>query len=135
MRLDLKTAEIFEQQCATQMTGCAMQARFLKSVLRKYESLKAESTSANLDSQTYALQKQPSMSNNSIRPDNNEQDVPNITQTSGMDCSNQACGTPQTQAILGTNLFADKDLWDNLFSDVGFWMNEGNSLSDNQNMI
>ena len=37
---------------------------------------------------------------------------------------------PLTQAVLGTNLFADKELWDNLLSNVGFWMGEGVPLSD-----
>lgn len=38
-----KTAQTFEAQCATQKTGCALQARFLNNVAVQYEKAKQQS--------------------------------------------------------------------------------------------
>jgi hypothetical protein len=131
----LKTAETFEQQCATQMTGCAMQARFLRSVIEKYQSLSSPEIGGN------TIRSQASNNGSNQRPDDmhDHPSIPSNTQTRnyqqnqtlGADIGTQAEPAFHTEDVLGTNLFVDKDLWDNLFSDVGFWMNEGIPLSEN----
>ncbi len=132
----LKTAETFEQQCATQMTGCAMQARFLRSVIERYQSLSSPKIGGD---NTIQSQASNNCSNQQLDNTHDHPAISSNTQrgsyqqnkTLGTDIGTQAEPAFQTQAVLGTNLFADKDLWDNLFSDVGFWMNEGVPLSEN----
>lgn len=41
-----KSATTFEAQCATQSTGCALQARFLKNIAVQYEKAKRQAPSA-----------------------------------------------------------------------------------------
>jgi hypothetical protein len=134
----LKSADVFEQQCATQMTGCAMQARFLKSVIQKYQSLKSQATERNKGAHpsiSHSTHSTPPVPPSSVPPntdhDSNQGSISRHEATIHHDLRRQLA--PHSQDILGTNLFADNDLWDNLFSDVGFWMNDGTSLSETPN--
>ncbi|RAL62888.1 hypothetical protein DID88_004729 [Monilinia fructigena] len=52
----LLSSETFSQQCATQMTGCAMQARFLKNLAEKYQSLKSQASIRNRDRGIHSCQ-------------------------------------------------------------------------------
>jgi hypothetical protein len=127
----LKAAETFEQQCATQMTGAAMQARFLKSVIQKYENLKSQSPATPAFERGYTSRD----SQHSTFGVSNDGHVSSNTQNHGNNSEFQTGPIPQTQSVLGTNLFADKDLWDSLFSDVVFGISDGVSLSENPSTI
>lgn len=125
-----QSAETFEQQCATQLTGCALQARFLKSVIQKYESLTSQPFMDNNQLQGSTTHNHPSILSTNVP------DTLNIHRSSdSRDDSENSGHYPQTQDVLGTNLFADKDLWNDLFADVESWMPGGVSLSDNSSFI
>ncbi|KAJ8070918.1 hypothetical protein OCU04_001277 [Sclerotinia nivalis] len=133
----LLSSDTFSQQCATQMTGCAMQARFLKSLVEKYQILKSQASDKTRD-----------RSNHSYRCDipsvqNNLHDQMNTTinishRVSGPIGAYQDTGDfADTNSItdsttdFSTDLLKDKEIWEGLLTDVRFWMSEGNFLSDN----
>ncbi|KAF7922330.1 uncharacterized protein EAE97_011072 [Botrytis byssoidea] len=146
LRLDLETqslqaillsSDTFSEQCATQMTGCAMQARFLKNLVGKYHRLKSHASSQVRDPGVHSHQHEDPTSLESLqnrmntdvgtsyqvpRPLQSYQDTGESTDTTSINGS-----TPN----FSTDLLHDKEIWDGLLTDAGFWMSEGNLLSDN----
>lgn len=120
------------------MTGCAMQARFLKSVIKKYESFKsptphiADSDQASTSEHVHHTASRVFNEIPSEFSNYSKQDLSDI-QVGRTDSGAQQHSTSHT--VLGTNIFADKDLWDSLFSDVGFWMDDAVYLSDTSSFM
>ncbi|PQE23767.1 aldo keto reductase protein [Rutstroemia sp. NJR-2017a BBW] len=114
-RAILQAAETFSQQCATQITGCAMQSRFLRSLVEKYYSLQTQGVTAG-----------------SLPPVNNDLNA-------DANPVNQAARTvpgvrdedTRLDTDLNLHLTTDKDIWETLFTDAGFWMSEGMFPNDN----
>lgn len=133
----LLSSDTFSQQCATQMTGCAMQARFLKSLVEKYQILKSQASNKTRDRsnhsyrcdihpvQTYLHDHMNSTINTThwvpetIEP---YQDTEDFAETNSL---------TDSTTDFKTDLSADKEIWEGLLTDVGFWLSEGNFLLDN----
>ncbi|KAF7885224.1 hypothetical protein EAF00_011042 [Botryotinia globosa] len=137
LQVILLSSDTFSEQCATQMTGCAMQARFLKNLVGKYHRLKSHASSQVRDRGVHSHQHDDPTSLESFqnrmnagvgtsyqvpRPLHSYQDTGELTGTTSINGS-----TPD----FSTGLLHDKEIWDGLFTDAGFWMSEGNLLSDN----
>lgn len=114
-----------------------MQARFLKKVVGEYEILKSRcwiatqtgESSLHHSVTTAVTRSDPSISsniqmNNHLNHTSSDQNMHNADITDSR-------SLVESQANLGTNLFADRDMWENFFSDAGFWTGEGIFLSDN----
>jgi hypothetical protein len=141
----LDAAETFEQQCASQMTGCAMQARFLKNVVEKYQSMKSHRTSLGAD-ETVSPQSVPQHGTRdnachsrttASNPNTHSQNGGNAPVDSTITVGERAEANMPTesQADFGTDLFADKDMWESLFADAGFWAGERMFFGENSNTI
>ncbi|KAF7898849.1 uncharacterized protein EAF01_008062 [Botrytis porri] len=133
----LLSSDTFSEQCATQMTGCAMQARFLKNLVGKYHRLKSHASNQVRDHGVHPHQPDIPTSQESLhnrmntdvgtsyqvpRPLQSHQDTGESTDTTSINGS-----TPD----FSTDLLHDKEIWDGLLTDAGFWMSEGNLLPDN----
>ncbi|KAF7940566.1 uncharacterized protein EAE98_000693 [Botrytis deweyae] len=133
----LLSSDTFSEQCATQMTGCAMQARFLKNLVGKYHRLKSHASNQVRDHGVHSHQPDIPTSLESLhnrmntdvgtschvpKPVQSHQDAGELTDTTSINGS-----TPD----FSTDLLHDKEIWDGLLTDAGFWMSEGNLLSDN----
>ncbi|TGO36932.1 hypothetical protein BHYA_0111g00320 [Botrytis hyacinthi] len=133
----LLSSDTFSEQCATQMTGCAMQARFLKNLVGKYHRLKSHASSQVREHGVHSHQPDDPTSLESLqnrintdvgtsyqvhRPLQSYQDTGELTDTTSINGS-----TPD----FSTGLLHDKEIWDGLLTYAGFWMSEGNLLSDN----
>ncbi|KAB8304041.1 hypothetical protein EYC80_005387 [Monilinia laxa] len=133
----LLSSETFSQQCATQMTGCAMQARFLKNLVEKYQNLKSQASIRNRDRGIYSYQPNIPISRdgpqNRMNTDiNNNHQAPepiqNYQDSGDFTDTNSISGS---MTDLSTDFMNDKDIWEGLLTDAGFWMSEGKLLSDN----
>ncbi|KAH8654446.1 hypothetical protein BGZ60DRAFT_435582 [Tricladium varicosporioides] len=125
-----RASETFEGQCATEMTGCAMQARFLKTVVQKYQNLKADAANG-------AFGHQNSISGQPNPPTGEMIGLAFHNHDTGNN-ENQAIGTHQEHLSpdeFGPGILNDKEMWENLFTEVGFWMSDGVNLSEHPNMI
>lgn len=96
-----------------------MQARFLKKVVSEFQSLKTRSraapeTNRNSLQQLAAIAMTDSQANN--------QHIGNLEENHNDFQDSQSL--TESQADFGTDLFANKDLWENLFSDAGFGTRE-----------
>ncbi|TGO52936.1 hypothetical protein BCON_0132g00030 [Botryotinia convoluta] len=133
----LLSSDTFSEQSATQMTGCAMQARFLKNLVGKYHRLKSHASNQVRDHGVHSHQPDIPTLLGSLhnrmnadvgtsyqvpRPLQSYQDTAESTDTTSINGS-----TPD----FSTDLLHDKEIWDGLLIDAGFWMSEGNLLSDN----
>ncbi|TGO25465.1 hypothetical protein BPAE_0079g00110 [Botrytis paeoniae] len=118
----LLSSDTFSEQCATQMTGCAMQARFLKNLVGKYHRLKSHASNQVRDHGVHSHQRDIPTSLGSLQNRLNTDVGGELTDTTSINGS-----TPD----FSTDLLHDKEIWDGLLTDAGFWMNEGNLLSDN----
>ncbi|KAF7960213.1 hypothetical protein EAE96_001811 [Botrytis aclada] len=133
----LLSSDTFSEQCATQMTGCAMQARFLKNLVGKYHRLKSHASNqvrdhgvhshqpdipTSLESLDNRMNTDAGTSFHAPRSLQSYQDTGELTDTTSINGS-----TPD----FSTDLLHDKEIWDGLLTDAGFWMSEGNLLSDN----
>lgn len=143
MRSDLEAAstkaihdasETFQKQCVSPSTGCAMQARFLKNVLRKYKDLKIpRRTLPSLSKQDHQHQLPPiqsTLSQHHTNQNSSNREIGANTLSPPLYLPTNS-HSPDSQPDFQANLFENKDMWENLFSDVGFWTGEGIFLSDN----
>lgn len=109
-----------------------MQARFLKKVVDKYHASKVPSvpqpgevTSATQPPQTQGDRPPPYLSNAA--------DLQTQNHWFGPGGSGSGSGTYDAEAYdnkANFETFADKDMWDALFTDTGFWMGESIFSSD-----
>jgi hypothetical protein len=103
-----EAAETFKDQCATQTTGCALQARFLQNVIEKYQHMKLQ---ARITAE--------------IAP----QLIPTDTEAHKV----RTCDAIPANAVMGIEYeneignygFADNDVWEFIFADAGFRINDG----------
>ncbi|CCD48319.1 similar to fungal specific transcription factor [Botrytis cinerea T4] len=130
----LLSSDTFSEQCATQMTGCAMQARFLKNLVAKYHRLKSHTSNQVRDHGVHSYQSGMPTSLESLHSRMNTDvgtsyQIPRPMQDTGelTDATSINGSTPD----FSTDLLNDKEIWDGLLTDAGFWMSEGNILSDN----
>ncbi|CAD6457588.1 a2cb6896-4ef5-4347-90c3-210530571b3f [Sclerotinia trifoliorum] len=133
----LLSSDTFSQQCATQMTGCAMQARFLKSLVEKYQILKYQARNKTPDRNSHSHQSAISPVQTYLHDDMNTANhtIRQIPETTGpyQDTEDFAETNSITDSTtdFSTDTSDDKEIWEGLLADVGFWMSEGNFLSDN----
>lgn len=120
------------------MTGCALQSRFLRNLVEKYHNLK---TTINKDKRpavpapTYTNQtnefNQSNQPNDPINPITQAPSAARIPEDLTADfASNSSIAGSQTD--FGAHLLNDRDMWEGLLADAGFWMpvSEGIFLSD-----
>lgn len=116
------------------MTGCAMQARFLKNLVERYQSLKSQASNKTRDRGVHSYQSHVPSSLDNLQNQINT-DTNTSRQDSGFIRTSHNNGDfADTNSLNGsttdfsTDLMHDKEIWEGLLTDVGFWMSEGNNL-------
>lgn len=127
-------AIIFQEQCATQNTGCALQARFLKNVVDKYQTMKSHA------------KKIPAQQHVRV-PEAFHQIATDPTTQAAHSLTSLVYGPPQTMAAtnmpiqnqgvgyqvdFGNYAFTDNEIWEPMFADAGFRINEGQFMPDDR---
>ena len=150
-----KTAQIFEGQCVTEKTACALSARFLSNVVVQYENVKrkAVTASAPLSKKGYGAgatsrQHNPNTTHSrqhisfDIDISHGQSDaIPeshssiNVDMTSGAPnygtAANEGMFVPvDYQPDLGNWTFENEDMWQELFASAGYRINEGIFIQD-----
>jgi hypothetical protein len=92
-----------------------MQSRFLRTLVEKYYSLQTQGVTGG-----------------SLPPNNNDlnADANPVNQAAGT-VPGDRDGEAGLDPDLNLNLTNDKDTWETLFTDAGFWMSEGMFPNDN----
>jgi hypothetical protein len=116
-----KTARTFEDQCATQRTSCALQARFLTNVAIQYENLKLRprSVAAAPPSQERVLN-----SNLSVQTDNR-----NMQPAEGS-LNTDSTSIEYERPAAGNWTLDDNEQWERMFATAGYSIQDGVFMPD-----
>ncbi|KAH6692135.1 fungal-specific transcription factor-like protein [Leptodontidium sp. MPI-SDFR-AT-0119] len=118
-----EASETFKDQCAAQKTGCAMQARFLSRVVDNYQTMKAQSTMPSSRHNKDTAQEFPSASLDAGSSMTSRRNDP---ETTAMECGGQEEEQIGAHSeIIGNYAFSDNEMWEKMFAEAGFRLNDG----------
>jgi hypothetical protein len=117
----------FRDQCAAQKTGCAMQARFLAKVADNYENMKAQSVipgphhnKLTTQDSSLGIVNGESSNRNCRSPGNHD------IETMAMNGGEWDEGPIDVHSEMICNYtFSDDEMWEKMFAEAGFRLNDG----------
>lgn len=119
-----KTADMFDRHAAPSNSGCDLQAKFLKNVLRVFQKAHAQNVqSLSLDqeqSQDRRDQSGAVETNDSIVTHANDSNIAYSIQD-----ADSSMATYDYSLGLQDFAFGDDEIWSSLFADAGFSISEG----------
>jgi hypothetical protein len=136
-----KTARTFDSQCATQMTGCALQARFLNNIAIQYDNMQYRPPKTAKRPQSSNL----GLNNNILTPPDGPNTSPVVSSTANnqqpeqfrtaMGYSGHLDLSKESKSIgyepdAGSWNFDDNNHWEEMFASAGYSIQDGVFMPD-----